>query len=332
MVIVTTSMPTSTAASASRRAPRPRVKASIHNKTQWVADEDLPFNPANRLASESDLREVFARAGYAPPDSVFEPSALAVLQNAFIHKSYVLRKNESFEDGNARCPDDCVPLQPLAYERLEFLGDAILGGVVSKYLFRRYPGINCAEGFLSQMRTKLVNGNRLAELGNKLGLAELAVISKQLERAGGRRHVAVVEDIFEALIGALYVALTLLSGEDGVVADADAECTKFVVAVMEKHVDFVALVTADTNPKQRLATVLKRKTGAMPRYETTPVSGSAANANASDGESTVMVRVYGGDDSRAVLGFARGVIRAMSSEEDQKRLEYRAAENALRTL
>jgi len=295
--------------------PPRRVKSTIHNKTQATADADLPFNPANRVATEADLRAVFSRAGYAPPDAVFAPAPLAVLQNAFVHKSYVLRRNESFEDGNARCPPGCVPLQALAYERLEFLGDSILGAVVSRYLFRRYPGINCAEGFLSQMRTKLVNGNRLAELGTHLGLGELALISRQLEAAGGRTHVAVVEDIFEALIGALFVACEKSAAADGGGPDADNECARFVVAVMERYVDFVSLVTADTNPKQRLATEMRRRLGAAtaPRYEHAPG----------------VCRVYAGD---AVVGFARGAVRPESEEADRKRLEYRAADAAIKSL
>ena len=54
-----------------------------------------------------------------------------------------------FKNSNSKCPDDCLPLQDMSYERLEFLGDSILEMIVSSYLFERYPDQN--EGFLSKL-------------------------------------------------------------------------------------------------------------------------------------------------------------------------------------
>ena len=71
-----------------------------------------------------------------------------------------------------------MPLQENSNERLEFLGDSILNLTVARYVFDRYPDDN--EGFLTNMRTKLVNGKMLAFLGEKIGLQNHVVISKKL--------------------------------------------------------------------------------------------------------------------------------------------------------
>ena len=96
-----------------------------------------------------------------------------------------------------------MPLQENSNERLEFLGDSILNLTVARYVFDRYPDDN--EGFLTNMRTKLVNGKMLAFLGEKIGLQNHVVISKQIESNRGRSNKNVLEDAFEALIGAIFL-------------------------------------------------------------------------------------------------------------------------------
>lgn len=135
-------------------------------------DEGSPYNSRNRVLNENELRALLL------PFDTDTFHDINYYRRAFIHKSYVTRKNENYLDGNTNCPIDCMPLQENSNERLEFLGDSILNLIVARYVFDRYPDDN--EGFLTNMRTKLVNGKMLAFLGEKIGLQNHVVISKKI--------------------------------------------------------------------------------------------------------------------------------------------------------
>lgn len=89
----------------------------------------------------------------------------------------------------------------LAYERLEFLGDAVLELVVSRELFTRYPKAD--EGLLTKMRAGIVSRQNLALLCVKLGWMEHLAMSTQLEKSGGRQTLSVQANTFESVIGAV---------------------------------------------------------------------------------------------------------------------------------
>ena len=231
--------------------------ASLHHNTTPVPDDNLPFNPSNTVLTLADLGRIlsvaptlsFSESAWSiePPTSqspattsqspATTSQSLGTYRRAFVHSSYALRKNDSFEEGNARLPPGCVPLQEASYERLEYLGDAVLGCVVAEYLCARYPGEN--EGFLSRMRTGIVNGASLASLSAQMGFGRHVVLSRQMEDARGSPNV--LEDVLEAFIGAVFVC----GGYD----DARA----FVVGVMETYIDWAELVAAKPHVKERLA-------------------------------------------------------------------------------
>ncbi len=107
----------------------------------------------------------------------------------------------------------------LNYERLEYLGDAVLELVVSRELFSLYPKAD--EGVLTKMRSAIVSRAHLAELCGKLGWGEHLVMSPQLEKTGGRSALSILANTFESVMGAVMmdsnynaarkVALRLLS-------------------------------------------------------------------------------------------------------------------------
>lgn len=88
-------------------------------------------------------------------------------------------------------------------EALEFLGDSILGLVVADYLFRAYPGAN--EGELSRMKHRLVSSPTLAKASTELGLGEFVRFGRGEEKSGGRRKAALLADVFEAVMGAIFL-------------------------------------------------------------------------------------------------------------------------------
>jgi len=243
---------------------------NLHNKTQELPCGELPYNCENKLIQDADLKELFDNAGLA--DVAFRN--INLYRNAFVHRSYCTMKNDDFETGNGRCPPDCLPLQEMSYERLEFLGDAILGMVVARYLCERYP--DQPEGFLSRMRTKLVNGKMLGFLAQKVGFPKFAILSKQIEDSQGRSNYKIMEDIFEAFIGAIYIdfnedmmtdfpsgvskALVPLSGIGYYMAEI------WIISIVEKYLDFSELICTKTNYKDMLVRYMQHTFQDAPRF------------------------------------------------------------------
>ena len=121
-----------------------------------------------------------------------------------------------------------------SYERLEYLGDAILGMIVAEYLFSQYPFEE--EGFLTEIRAKIVNRESLNKLAQKIGLKELVRFNQ-----GSRAHRSVYGDCMEALIGAVYLDHGFYS------------CRTFVInRLIKPHYDFEDLISTITNYKSRL--------------------------------------------------------------------------------
>jgi dsRNA-specific ribonuclease len=237
---------------------------SLHNKTQVVPDEELPYNPKNRLITGAELQLLLSRHGL----SSIQPRNINVYRNAFVHRSYCTMKNDDFQSGNEKCPDGCLPLQEMSYERLEFLGDAILGMVVARYLYERYPDQN--EGFLSRIRTKIVNGRMLGSLAEKVGFPPFAILSKQIEESQGRNNYKIMEDIFEAFIGALYMdfnddlsapcGFPPLSGIGYYVAE------QWIVSIIETYLDFSELICTKTNYKDMLVRYMQHTFQMAPQF------------------------------------------------------------------
>ncbi len=90
-----------------------------------------------------------------------------------------------------------------SYERLEFLGDAVLNLVVGDYLYRRDPDLN--EGGLAKQRARLVNEAALASVAVRLGLGRYLLLGKGEEKGGGRQRPSMLADAVEAVIGAVYI-------------------------------------------------------------------------------------------------------------------------------
>ncbi|CAM3432687.1 ribonuclease III [Zobellia roscoffensis] len=114
----------------------------------------------------------------------FKPKNLAIYKKAFVHRS----ANEKDEDGN-----------PLNYERLEFLGDSMLGTIISKHLYDEVPEGD--EGYLTKMRSKIVSRKHLNQLGKDLGLINYVKSRIPKSHFGENIH----GNVFEALVGAIYL-------------------------------------------------------------------------------------------------------------------------------
>ncbi len=139
----------------------------------------------------------------------FKPKNLDLFKKAFLHRS----ANKRDGDGN-----------PMNYERLEFLGDAMLGTIISHYLYKEVPQGD--EGYLTKMRSKIVSREHLNELGKDLGLIDFVESRIPKTHFGDNIH----GNVFEALIGAIYL-------DRGYVY-----CEKFInSSVIEPYVDIEQL-------------------------------------------------------------------------------------------
>lgn len=144
------------------------------------------------------------------------------------------------------------------YERLEFLGDAVLGLVVAEALYERYGG---DEGNLSRLRASLVNRETLAEVAATLGLGDALVLGPGELKSGGFRRATILADAFEALIGAIY----LDSGYD--------IARTFVRRVFEERLATLPDVSMLKDPKTRLQELLQGQGLPLPDYEVTETTG-----------------------------------------------------------
>ncbi len=88
-------------------------------------------------------------------------------------------------------------------ERMEFLGDALLGAVIADNLFHKFP--DAAEGELSRLRARLVNGVALAVIARELGLGKYLILGPGEMKSGGHRRDSILADTVEAIIGAIYL-------------------------------------------------------------------------------------------------------------------------------
>jgi ribonuclease-3 len=95
------------------------------------------------------------------------------------------------------------------FETLEFIGDSVLGFVITKFLFDQYE--NKQEGFLTKARTKLVRGETLANIASKLELYKWVQMDEKGMRNGWNKNPKILEDVFESLVGAIYMDLGLLT-------------------------------------------------------------------------------------------------------------------------
>ena len=117
---------------------------------------------------------------------VFKQTSL--LKTAFIHRSYL---NEH-------------PGETLSHnERLEFLGDSVLGVIVSDYLYEKYP--NKPEGDLTNYRSSIVNARILSQVAKELSLGKYLFLSKGEEETGGRDRQYILANTYESLLGAIYL-------------------------------------------------------------------------------------------------------------------------------
>ena len=167
-----------------------------------------------------------------------------LLQNALLHRSHIHVTGQDREQSN---------------ERLEFLGDAVLGLVVNEELFTLYPG--SSEGDLTKMKSLLVCGARLSEVASAIDLGIHVRMSRSEAATGGRQRSSILADTTEAAIGAVYL--------DAGLGAARKVIRKVVLAGSEK----VLAKRSLRNYKSRLQELIQARFKSPPRYKVINVEG-----------------------------------------------------------
>lgn len=145
-------------------------------------------------------------------------------------------------------------------ERLEFLGDAVLGMLVSEALYVRYPGAN--EGDLTRSRSLLVRESTLAELAREQGLGDKLQLGPGEMKSGGKLRDSILADAAEAVIAAVYL-------EQGIEA-----ARQLVAAWLGDRMQLTASDAAGKDSKTRLQEWLQSKQHALPEYRLLQAKGS----------------------------------------------------------
>lgn len=146
--------------------------------------------------------------------------------------------------------------QPI--ERLEFLGDSVLGLAITELLVRRLP--DAAEGELTQARSRLVSTAALARRARSLGLAEAVYLGKGEEKTGGRKKPSILADVLEAVLGAVFL-------------DGGFEAARRVVEQIFDLEDSASPEEPDHDAKTSLQELTQRLFRQLPTYETLSVEG-----------------------------------------------------------
>ncbi|WP_099205757.1 ribonuclease III [Scatolibacter rhodanostii] len=182
------------------------------------------------------LEEFEEKIGYSFKDR-------SLLKKALTHSSYANEQRGEVQ----------------SYERLEFLGDSILGFVTAEYLFKNYP--NLPEGRLTKNRASLVCERSLCEFSKQLEVGDFLFLSHGEQHSGGRERPSILADVFEATIAAIYIDSCDLE-------KAKAFTLRFIAPAAKKQTDkpfkdykTILQEVIQQNPQEKLEYVVVSETG-----------------------------------------------------------------------
>jgi len=178
----------------------------------------------NRLSTRDEIESI----------TRFRIRNLKLYQEAFIHKSAV--KLLSAKRSN---------------ERLEFIGDSVLNLVIAKYLYEKYPDEN--EGYMTKLRTRIVNGQCLSKISDRIGLGNHVRMNEKALRQGWNTNPRILEDLFESIVGAIYLDQGLEMS------------TRFILENLSDHLQSEDL-QVDKNFKDMLMRYAQTSNASLPLY------------------------------------------------------------------
>ena len=194
------------------------------------------YPPKNIQEKVESMKNLEQSIGYTFKDK-------GLLQTALTHSSFA---NENRSSGI------------ICNERLEFLGDSVLGMTVADYLYKNYP--NLPEGDMTKLRAELVCEQSLFEVSKKLNLGNFVLLGKGEENSKGRMRPSILADAVEAILAAIYL--------DGGKANSDTFVNKFILSVLDS-----VEKSGSTDYKTTLQELVQRKSGNQLLYKIVEESG-----------------------------------------------------------
>lgn len=173
------------------------------------------------------------------------PAATTLLTQALTHRSYAHEHGLTNLDSN---------------ERLEFLGDAVIGAVTAEYLHQRFP--RKTEGELSRLRAALVRKEQLCQFAQAAGLGLLLRLGKGEEANRGRERDSILESCFEAVVGAVFLHTSY------------AHVKSFLDPQLEEAIEHILSTAGDQNAKTLLQEHLQAESNTTPTYRVLSASGA----------------------------------------------------------
>lgn len=256
--------------------------------------EPYILNEKNQFITKKYINNILAKYGVN-----YKIKNLKLFQMAMTHTSYlqldlipkklkrITTKSRYKEAGITplKKTRDIVPLQTKSYERLEFRGDAVLHDIIADYIYDRFP--DQGEGFMTTLRTQIERDTALSELCAKIGLNKYILISKIIEINNGRENnVSILEDSFEAFMGAL-------AKDQGKSSENYKTCYNFFVNLMEKEIDISRLLETNNNFKDILLRYYHQQEWPSPEYVTLTESGPDHKKNFTMGVKDASGRIIG---------------------------------------
>jgi ribonuclease III len=234
------------------------------------------------LSTPTDPASLLTALGLPAPEG-------SIYELALTHRSYAFEQSE-----------------PVAHnERLEFLGDAVLDLVVTDLIFRTRPEM--AEGDLAKLRASVVEGRTLAALASDMGLGAHLRLGKGEEASGGRDKASLLEDTFEAVVGAVYLDRGL------------AYLKEILVPVFSSLVDDSLARGSGYDAKTALQEHVVRERGSRPTYR---VASSGP-----DHDKSFVAHVYVTEELYGVgTGSSKKSAEQVAAKEALERLEQEATE------
>ncbi len=149
-------------------------------------------------------------------------------------------------------------------ERLEFLGDSVLGSIISRELYHRYPSID--EGQLYRLRSHMVRGQTLAKLAKQINLSEQLILGQGELKSGGFRRESIQADAFEAVLGAIFLDSDYLT------------VNKVILKLYKELLDEANPDDSHKDFKTQLQEALQKRGSDLPQYDLIKTSGKDHNA------------------------------------------------------
>jgi ribonuclease-3 len=277
-----------------------------------------PFNKVNKLLTKNAVQNILKKFG------IFQNiNNLDLYQDAMVHESYTIGKIKTICSRDnvkiVKNPDGCVLLRERSYERLEFLGDAVIENIIVSYLYRRYP--DQREGFLSSMKMNLVNRITLGHLSKIIGLNDYLVIGRTLDDLqNAREEDKILCDVFEAFIAAIYldfnndkhgVLSSFISGLGYQIAEL------FLINLIEdeaSQLDITTFILDDRNYKNKIIKLIKQ----INKYN--PIFKVSKSDVSKSGEQIITVQLIN-PNTKEVISEGKG--------QNMKKAEQDASKNAL---